>query len=90
MASPAAAAKAEFTQREAARQSLIAISQSVPEIGARLPVRSPDGGVMANGPARGKDGAENYRAKLISISNDDASPDARPAACPPAKDGVAY
>ncbi|OEL28483.1 hypothetical protein BAE44_0010498 [Dichanthelium oligosanthes] len=77
MASPA-----EFTQLEAARQSLIAISQSDPEIGAPV-IRPPNGG-MENGHS---DGAEQgYRAKLISISNQ--SPDARPAPCPP-KNGAA-
>ncbi|KAL6651289.1 hypothetical protein ACP70R_010214 [Stipagrostis hirtigluma subsp. patula] len=84
MASPAAAS-GEFTQQEAARQSLIAISQSVPEIGAQLAVRSPDGG-MANVHDEGV-AAEKYRTKLISISNQ--SPDARPAPCP-TKNGVAY
>ncbi|KAJ1272522.1 hypothetical protein BS78_06G208000 [Paspalum vaginatum] len=80
MASPAAA-PGEFTQLEAARQSLIAISQSAPEIGA--PSRPSNGG-MENG----HDGVteQRYRAKLISISNQ--SPDARPTPCPP-KNGAA-
>ncbi|CAL5025720.1 unnamed protein product [Urochloa decumbens] len=77
MASPAAAPAAKFTQVEAARQSLIAISQSVPEFGA--PVARPPSGGMESGH---DDGAEQrYRAKLISISNQ--SPGARPAPCPP-------
>ncbi|CAO2036280.1 unnamed protein product, partial [Urochloa humidicola] len=77
MASPAAAPAAKFTQVEAARQSLIAISQSVPEFGA--PVARPPNGGMEHGH---DDGAEQgYRAKLISISNQ--SPDARPVPCPP-------
>ncbi|CAN6240679.1 unnamed protein product, partial [Urochloa humidicola] len=77
MASPAAAPAAKFTQVEAARQSLIAISQSVPEFGA--PVARPPSGGMEPGH---EDGAEQrYRGKLISISNQ--SPDARPATCPP-------
>ncbi|KAL6650103.1 hypothetical protein ACP70R_014327 [Stipagrostis hirtigluma subsp. patula] len=73
MASPAAAPE-EFTQQEAARQSLIAIiPQSVPEIGARLAVRSPDGS-MAHGQGRGQDdgAADNEvqdEAQLISIPN---------------------
>lgn len=83
MASP----PAEFTQLEAARQSLIAISQSVPDIGAPV-IRPPDGsGIgMENGH---EDVAEQrYRAKLISISNQ--SPDARPTPCPcPPKNGAA-
>uniref|UniRef100_A0A0A8Z377 Uncharacterized protein n=1 Tax=Arundo donax TaxID=35708 RepID=A0A0A8Z377_ARUDO len=77
MASPAAA-PTEFTQLEAARQSLIAISQSVPEIGAPLVgIRSPLGG-MENGHDGGA-ADEKYRAKLISISSQ--SPDARPTPC---------
>lgn len=77
MASPAAAPAAEFTQMEAARQSLIAISQSVPEIGAPV-VRSPNGGMEHGHDDRAE---QRYRAKLISISNQ--SPDARPAPCLP-------
>lgn len=77
MASPAAA-PTEFTQ-EAARQSLIEISQSVPEVGAALNVKSPNGGM-----ADGQDDGAKYRSKLISISN--LSPDAP--ACPP-KNGAA-
>jgi len=86
MASPGAAAPAEFTQMEAARQSLIAISQSVPEIGAPVirPRNGGGGGMDDNGH---DDVAEQrYRAKLISISNQ--SPDARPTPCPP-KNGAA-
>jgi hypothetical protein len=80
MASPtAAAAPAEFTQMEAARQSLIAISQSVPEVGA--PVVSPPSGGRGMDENGHEDVAERrYRAKLISISNQ--SPDARPTTCP--------
>ncbi|KAG2568359.1 hypothetical protein PVAP13_7NG312100 [Panicum virgatum] len=73
MASPAS----EFTQLEAARRSLIAISESVPEI-IGAPVARPPHGGMESGHS---DGAEQrHRAKLISISNQ--SPDARPAPCP--------
>ncbi|EES11339.1 hypothetical protein BDA96_06G214500 [Sorghum bicolor] len=85
MASPGAA---KFTQMEAARQSLIAISQSVPEIGAPV-IRPPSGGVGGCGMDENghEDVAEQrYRAKLISISNQ--SPDARPTPCPP-KTGAA-
>ncbi|KAF8651751.1 hypothetical protein HU200_063267 [Digitaria exilis] len=79
MASPAAAPASEFTTVEAARQSLIAISQSVPEIEAAVVARPPSGGGMKS---ERDDGAEQrYRNKLISISNQ--SPDARPALCPP-------
>ncbi|WVZ86902.1 hypothetical protein U9M48_033617 [Paspalum notatum var. saurae] len=81
MASPAAA-PAEFKKLEAARQSLIAISQSAPEI--RAPAIRPSKGGMENG----QDGVaeQRNRAKLISISNQ--SPDARPMPCPP-KNGAA-
>lgn len=76
MASPAAAPTG-FTQLDAARQSLIAISQSLPELGA--PTRSPvDGGMADAHDVTGAD--EKYRTKLISISNQ--SPDARPTPCP--------
>ncbi|KAF0892195.1 hypothetical protein E2562_014788 [Oryza meyeriana var. granulata] len=74
MASPAS--PREFTQ-EAARQSLIAISRSVPAVGEALNIKSPNG-AMVNGH---DDGAEKYRSKLISISN--MSPDAQPTPCPP-------
>jgi hypothetical protein len=62
---------------EAARRSLIEISQSVPEIEAPV-VRPPNGGMEY-----GHDGGaeQRYREKLISISNQ--SPDARPTPCPP-------
>ncbi|GJN27292.1 hypothetical protein PR202_gb15305 [Eleusine coracana subsp. coracana] len=60
-----AAAPAEFTQQDAARQSLIGISQSPPKLG------SPDGG-MAHAHHAAADG--KYRTKLIPISNQ--SPDA--------------
>ncbi|KAL5215979.1 hypothetical protein ABZP36_007380 [Zizania latifolia] len=70
------AAPTEFTH-EAARQSLIAISRSVPAMGEALSIKSPNG-VMANGH---DDGAEKYRSKLISISN--LSPDAQPPPCSP-------
>ncbi|TVU03902.1 hypothetical protein EJB05_39517, partial [Eragrostis curvula] len=77
MASPAAA-PTEFTPRDAARQSLIAISQSLPEFGAPLAgIRSPDGGMADAHDAVADD---KYRTKLISISNQ--SPDARPAPRP--------
>ncbi|KAL5214789.1 hypothetical protein ABZP36_003941 [Zizania latifolia] len=69
-------APTEFTQ-EAARQSLIAISRSVPAIGEALNIKSPNG-VMANGH---DEGVAKYRSKLISISN--LSPDAQPAPCSP-------
>ncbi|GJN01910.1 hypothetical protein PR202_ga19214 [Eleusine coracana subsp. coracana] len=81
MASPAAA-PAEFTQQDAARQSLIAISQSPPELGS--PIRSPDGG-MADAHHAAAD--DKYRTKLISISNQ--SPDARPTPCPAASNPAA-
>uniref|UniRef100_A0A0D9W8S2 Uncharacterized protein n=1 Tax=Leersia perrieri TaxID=77586 RepID=A0A0D9W8S2_9ORYZ len=74
MASPAASPR-EFTQ-EAARQSLIAISSSVPAVGEALNIKSPSAS-MANGH---NDGAEKYRSKLISISN--LSPDAQPPSSP--------
>ncbi|KAG8082948.1 hypothetical protein GUJ93_ZPchr0014g46700 [Zizania palustris] len=70
------AAPTEFTQ-EAARQSLIAISRSVPAMGEALSIKSPNG-VMADGH---DDGADKYRSKLISISN--LSPDAQPTPCSP-------
>ncbi|CAD6259837.1 unnamed protein product [Miscanthus lutarioriparius] len=86
MASPGAAAPAEFTQMEAARQSLIAISQSIPEIGAPV-IRPPNGGGSGMDENGHEDVAEQrYRAKLISISNQ--SPDARPTPCP-SKNGAA-
>jgi 2-methylcitrate dehydratase PrpD len=81
MASPAAsAAAAEFTQ-ETARQSLIAISQSLPEAGSLRnsnvkPLSTP----VANGYQDA--GAANCRSKLMSIS-DLSSPDALPTPCPP-------
>ncbi|GJN26593.1 hypothetical protein PR202_gb14537 [Eleusine coracana subsp. coracana] len=82
MASPAAA-PAEFTQQDAARQSLIAISsQSPPESGS--PIRSPDGG-MADAHHAAAD--DKYRTKLISISNQ--SPDARSTPCPAASNPAA-
>lgn len=86
MASPtAAAAPAEFTQMEAARQSLIAISQSVPEVGA--PVVSPPSGGGGGGRGMDENGHEDvaerrYRAKLISISNQSPDARARPTTCP--------
>ncbi|CAM0944800.1 unnamed protein product [Alopecurus aequalis] len=77
MASPAAA---EFTQ-ETARQSLIAISQSLPEAGSpRNSNVKPPSTPVANGYQ--DDGAANCRSKLMSIS-DLSSPDALPTPCPP-------
>jgi hypothetical protein len=81
MASPAAA-PTDFTQLDAARASLIAISQSLPEFGAPTS-RSPDGS-MAD--AHDAGGDEKYRTKLISISNQSA--DARLTPCPAAKNGA--
>ncbi|BAF15612.1 uncharacterized protein [Oryza sativa Japonica Group] len=77
MASPAS--PREFTQ-EAARQSLIAISRSVPAAGEAVNIKSPSG-AMVNGHHHDDDGAEKYRSKLISISN--LSPDAQPTPCSP-------
>ncbi|KAG8059820.1 hypothetical protein GUJ93_ZPchr0002g24066 [Zizania palustris] len=69
MASPAA--PTEFSQ-EAARQSLMEISQSLPETPSppNPEVKSPS--VRATNENH-EDGAEKYRSKLISIS--DSSPD---------------
>ncbi|KQK00832.1 uncharacterized protein LOC100830018 [Brachypodium distachyon] len=75
MASPAASA--EFA-RETARQSLIAISQSVPDL--PNPKVKPPSTPVANG--YHDDGADNCRSKLISIS-DLSCPDALPTPCPP-------
>uniref|UniRef100_A0A0E0K3T8 Uncharacterized protein n=1 Tax=Oryza punctata TaxID=4537 RepID=A0A0E0K3T8_ORYPU len=79
MASPTAPTATEFTQ-EAARQSLIEISQSLPEkpSAQNLEVKSPS--PRAADEAH-EDGAEKYRSKLISISY--LSPDAQPTPCPP-------
>jgi hypothetical protein len=70
---------------EAARQSLIAISQSVPEIEAPV-IRPPNGGGGIDENGHEDVAEQRYRAKLISISNQ--SPDARPTLCPP-KNGAA-
>lgn len=77
MASPAA--PTECTQ-EAARQSLIAISQSVPETPSppNPKVKSPSTPAVNE---NHDDGAEKYRSKLISISY--LSPDVQPTPCPP-------
>ncbi|PUZ77142.1 hypothetical protein GQ55_1G346900 [Panicum hallii var. hallii] len=64
--------------REAARQSLIAISQSVPETPSPQTVKTPTS-TAENGKL--DDGADKYRSKLMSIT--DLSSDAQPMPCPP-------
>ncbi|KAL6911752.1 hypothetical protein ACP4OV_000557 [Aristida adscensionis] len=77
MASPSAAT--ELSQ-EAARKSLIAISQSVPETGKPQKVKTP---IAAAENGKQDDGADRYRSKLMSIT--DLSSDAQPVQCPPEK-----
>uniref|UniRef100_A0A0A9EF09 Uncharacterized protein n=1 Tax=Arundo donax TaxID=35708 RepID=A0A0A9EF09_ARUDO len=75
MASPSA--PTEFSQ-EAARKSLIAISQSVPETASPQEVKTP---IPAAENGKLDDGADKYRSKLMSIT--DLSSDAQPVQCPP-------
>ncbi|KAJ1280449.1 hypothetical protein BS78_04G233500 [Paspalum vaginatum] len=75
MASPSA--PAELSQ-EAARQSLIAISQSVPEKTSPQTVKTPPS-TAENGKLG--DEVDKYRSKLMSIT--DLSSDAQPTQCPP-------
>ncbi|KAL6634937.1 hypothetical protein ACP70R_027608 [Stipagrostis hirtigluma subsp. patula] len=75
MASPSAPTE---SSQEAARKSLIAISQSVPETASAQKVSTP---ISAAENGKQDDGADKYRSKLISIS--DLSPDAQPTQCPP-------
>ncbi|RLN09421.1 hypothetical protein C2845_PM11G29640 [Panicum miliaceum] len=75
MASPSALTE---LSREAARQSLIAISQSVPETPSPQTVKTPTS-TAENGKL--DDGADKYRSKLMSIT--DLSSDAQPMPCPP-------
>ncbi|CAD6242906.1 unnamed protein product [Miscanthus lutarioriparius] len=74
MASPS---PTEFS-KETARQSLIAISQSIPETPSpqtvKTPISSAENGKLG-------DGADKFRSKLMSIT--DLSSDAQPAQCPP-------
>jgi hypothetical protein len=74
MASPS---PTEFS-REAARQSLIAISQTIPETPSPETVKAPIS-IAENGKLG--DGADKFRSKLMSIT--DLSSDAQPAQCPP-------
>ncbi|CAN6274867.1 unnamed protein product, partial [Urochloa humidicola] len=74
MASPSAPTDSQ----EAARQSLIAISQSVPETPSPQTEKTPSS-TAENGKL--DDGADKYRSKLMSIT--DLSSDAQPTPCPP-------
>ncbi|NP_001307174.1 uncharacterized protein LOC100276079 [Zea mays] len=76
MASPS---PTEEFSREAARQSLIAISESTPETPSPQTVRTPPISSAENG--KPGDGADKFRSKLMSIT--DLSSDAQPAQCPP-------